>query len=174
MTDQLPPASFTPELRFQQYKLIVESAERGSDRRAHTQAFYITIHTSLLTLLALVGGYGLLISGSGGKGASPAGTGFLAQAQGPIIVAVSAIGVILCVLWYVHLEAYRRLNAAKVAVIHVMEQDLPYQPFQMEWTALKKHRHIELTTLERFMPLVVGLLYVILVGTYAIVVHFAH
>jgi hypothetical protein len=172
MIPPITPTDFTPELRFKQYKLMVDSAERNSDRRASAQRFYTTIHTSLLTLLALVAGYGLLTSGLGGSNSTFPGAAFLTQAQGPIIITVSVLGLILCILWRLHLNAYRRLNTAKFTVINKIEQDLPYAAFQMEWDELKRKRYIQLTTLERVVPVVVGILYVVLAGTYVVLTLF--
>ena len=86
------------DLKFRQYKLFTETAEKNSDRRASTQRFYTTIHTSLLTLLAFVAGYSLFQLTSGGKDDSSS-MGFLAQAQSPIVIALCLLGVGLCVLW---------------------------------------------------------------------------
>jgi hypothetical protein len=167
------PSDFTPELRFDQYKLMVESAEHNSKARERTHRFYTTVHTSLLTLLALVAGYGLLTSGLGVSNSTFPGLKFLDQAQGPIIVVVSILGLVLCIIWRMHLNAYRRLSTAKFKVINTIERDLPYSTFQMEWDELQRNQHIELTTLERAVPVVVGILYVMLAGTYILLTQFA-
>lgn len=167
-------SQFTPDLRFKQYQLMVESAERNSDRRERTQNHYTTIHTSLLTLLAIIAGYGLITGGIGGSNVPLPGTGFLTQAQAPIILAVSAIGIILCIIWRLHLNAYRRLSTAKFAVINHIENDLPYQAYQMEWDALQKIKHTDLTSFERYVPAIAAMLYFVLAATYgafALVIH---
>ena len=79
-----PSSSFSNNIKFKQYKLFVQTVEHNSDRRSSTQRFYTTIHTSLLTLLTLVGGYGLL--SSGGAGANQTSTSnptFIATARPP-------------------------------------------------------------------------------------------
>jgi hypothetical protein len=146
-------------LLFKQYKIMVDSAERNSDRRATTHRFYTTIHTSLLTLLALVAGSSLLNNALTEQTVPLPLIGFSTQARVPIIVGVSLVGLLLCVLWRLHLQAYRRLNAAKFVVINEMEQMLSYPAFKKEWEVLEEKRHIQLTTLERFVPLVIGFLY---------------
>lgn len=163
-----PQSGFTPELRFKQYRLMVESAEHNSDRRERAQTFYTTIHTSLLTLLAIVAGYGLLTANITGNTITIPGTNFLTQAQGPIIFVVSIIGLILCWIWGRHLSAFKRLSTAKFAVINEIEKSLPYQAFQMEWDELKKIQHTDFTSLELFVPWVVAFLYLLLTGTYFI------
>jgi hypothetical protein len=160
-----PTSNFTPELRFKQYKLMVDSAERNSDRRATTHRFYTTIHTSLLTLLALVAGSGLLATGIAEQTFLLPLIGIPAQAQAPIIVGVSILGLFLCLLWWRHLNAYRRLSTAKFSVINTIEQDLPYSAFQMEWEKLKSEKgHRDLTSLEHVVPVVAGILYLAFAG----------
>jgi hypothetical protein len=166
------PSDITLELRFQQYKLMVDSAAENSQARERTHRFYTTVQTGLLTLLALVAGYDLLTSSLGISGSILPGVSFLNQAQGPIIIAVSVLGLVLCILWRMHLNAYRRLNKAKFKVINTIERDLPYPAFEMEWEALQQERHIELTTLERAMPVVVIALYLVLAGTYIALTQF--
>lgn len=170
-----PPTtpSFTSELRFQQYKLYVETAEHNSDRRISTQRFYTTIHTSLLTVVGIVGSYGLLNGAAGGDAGNQhvSTTGdLLSQIQGPLVLAVCIIGSLLAFLWRSHLQSFRFLSGAKFQVIHAIEGDLPYQPFKDEWTLLKgagkKKRYVEFTTLERIIPMFALSLYVIVAVLY--------
>jgi len=155
-----PSGPFDPELRFKQYKLMVDSAEHNSDRRATTHRFYTTIHTSLLTLLALVAGSGLLGAGIAQQTVPLPVIGVPAQAQAPIIVGVGVLGLFLCLMWWRHLNAYRRLSTAKFSVINRIEQDLPYRAFQEEWEKLKSEKgHRDLTSLEKAVPVVAGILY---------------
>lgn len=164
---------FSNSVKFKQYKLFVQTVEHNSDRRSSTQRFYTTIHTSLLTLLTIVGGYGLL--SSGGAGANQSSTSnptFIATAQAPIVIAICALGIILCVLWRAHLQAFRLLAAAKFTVINEMEKQLPFQGFKDEWDILKgkvsgtKPVYVDQTTLERMVPLVGIGLYIVLALIY--------
>jgi hypothetical protein len=148
------------ELRFEQYKLMVESAEHNSDRRAATHRFYTTMHTSLLTLLTLIAGSGLLASVIAEETFFLPLIGVPTKAQVPVIVGVSILGLFLCLLWSRHLDAFRRLSTAKFSVINRIEQDLPYQAFDDEWKVLKDaKRHRDLTSLERVVPGVAAFLY---------------
>lgn len=154
----LPPSTLL-EVQFKQYKLFVETAEVNSTQRATTQRYYTTVHTSLLTLLAIVGGYGLLTTGSGSSLAAT-GNGYLAQIQAPVVFVLCTLGVALSVLWRTHIIAYRRLNSAKFKIINAMEEVLPFRPFNDEWSVLtgkgmaKRKRHVRLSTLEGIVPFI--------------------
>jgi|SRR5690348_2862795 len=166
---------FSQELKFQQYRLFVDTAERNSDRRASTQRFYTAMHTSLLTLLIVVGGYGLLGQNTSLDGQRPDGSVVANQVQAPIVIAACVIGVMLAILWHAHLQAFRRLSAAKFKIINDMEEDMPYQAFMREWEALNgadpgmKRRHVQLTALERVVPLIAILFYMALGIAYLLI-----
>lgn len=137
------------------YKLTVEMADRMSARRAVANAFFLTVNT---TLVAVVG----LRSETEGS------------ALLPISVCVAGIAVAAC--WWYLLRNYRKLNEAKFAGINKIEVDhLPVQPFLDEWTLLSegdgppkgrlkkvKVGLRQLGNVERVVPIVFGLLYVML------------
>lgn len=142
------------------YKLSVEMADRVSARRATANAFFLTVNTALVALIGLNPQFGdswLL----------------------PTSVCLAGCAVSFC--WWLLLRNYRRLNEAKFAVINrIEEKHFPVQPFQEEWHLQKdsqgdllerhKRKHLgkirmalrELGTVERFVPLVFGGLYVLL------------
>lgn len=169
-TSPLDPQPFSSELRFAQYQLLIKSAELNSDRRERAHSFYTTINTSLLTLVAVIGGYGILSGDINGQPAKAAIAGFPFQAQAPIILAVSILGIFLCVLWRMHLNAFRRLSTAKFHVINAIEKDMPYRAFQAEWDELNKIGHAQLTAFERIVPLAGIVLYVAIFAIYAVLV----
>lgn len=136
------------------YKLAVEMADRVSARRAVANAFFLTVNT---TLVAVVG---------------------LSTTQPDSTVRFTAVclaGVAVSVCWWLLLLVYRRLNTAKFAVINRIEAEhLPVRPYSDEWTELmpddeettrrarlgKAFR--ELGGVERIVPIVFGLLYIVL------------
>ena len=136
------------------YKLTVEMADRMSARRAVANAFFLTVNT---TLVAVVG----LRSETDGS------------ALLPISVCIAGIAVAAC--WWFLLRNYRKLNEAKFAVINQIEADhLPVKPFLDEWAVLSdgdpapgrlkkvKAGLRQLGNVERVVPVVFGLLYVVL------------
>ncbi|RIR29877.1 hypothetical protein D2E28_06435 [Mycobacteroides abscessus] len=136
------------------YKLAVEMADRVSARRAVANAFFLTVNT---TLVAVVG---------------------LSTTQPDSTVRFTAVclaGVAVSVCWWLLLRVYRRLNTAKFAVINQIEAEhLPVRPYSDEWTELMPddeettrrtrlgRAFRELGGVERIVPIVFGLLYIVL------------
>ena len=53
----------------------------------------------------------------------------------------SLIGILLCILWYLNIDAYKNLLKIKLQnVIEKLEDSLPVKPYQMESAALKEAR----------------------------------
>lgn len=136
------------------YKLTVEMADRMSARRAVSNAFFLTVNT---TLVAVVGLH-----------RETEGSALL-----PISVCIAGIAVAAC--WWFLLRNYRKLNEAKFAVINKIEADhLPVKPYLDEWAVLSsgdapkgrlkrvKAGLRQLGNVERVVPIVFALLYVML------------
>lgn len=146
MTQDAQPDSRVLEI----YKMAVEMADRVSARRAGANAYFITVQGALVTSL-----------------------GFLASRTPAVndryLVAIAAVGVITSASWFLLLRSYRDLNRAKFKVIHDLEKMLPTQPFADEWVVLKRDpvpkwrpRYAELSTVERVIPALFGLVNVLL------------
>jgi hypothetical protein len=136
------------------YKLTVEMSDRVSARRAIANAFFLTVNTTLVTVV------GLRSAGS---------------SSALLPVSVCAAGIAVAVCWWFLLRNYRHLNEAKFAVINKIEvEHLPIKPFLDEWALLgggdaKSNRLTkvraglrQLGSIERVVPIVFGLLYVVL------------
>lgn len=136
------------------YKLAVEMADRVSARRAVANAFFLTVNT---TLVAVVG---------------------LSTTQPDSALRFTAVclaGVAVSACWWLLLRVYRRLNSAKFAVINQIEAEhLPVKPYTDEWAELMPDDEAttrrarlgmnfrELGGVERIVPIVFGLLYIVL------------
>ena len=134
------------------YKLSVEMADRISARRAVANAFFLTVNT---TLVAVVGLH-----------KTEEGLALL-----PIAVSIAGLAIAIC--WWHLLSNYQKLNEAKFLVINKIEEDyLPLTPFRDEWAILSdvgedcrgKRAHAkawcrQLGNLERFVPVIFGVLY---------------
>lgn len=119
------------------YKMLVEMADRVSQRRQSANSFYLTVNT------AIIGGAAYLSqSVFGSLGTS----------------AVSAAGIAICTLWIRAVVSYKSLNAAKFEVITMIEDRFPVKPYQDEWRILdvdgdgKRHRPFHET--EVLVPIV--------------------
>src|SRR5262245_55924646 len=96
------------------YALMVEMADRVSQRRQSANSFYLSVNTALVS-----------------------GSAYLAAtAISPELGVLGVAGVTICVLWIRNIVSYKTLNAAKFEVIHELERQLPVQPFTREWELL--------------------------------------
>jgi hypothetical protein len=135
--------SFKADL-FEQYKLYVESAEKISERRVSANNYLLTVNAFLVTL------YGLLA-------ASPY--------RGGWAVLVPVAGVLVSLTWHRIITAYRDLNTVKFKVIHELEREMPAALYDYEWQKAEEGRgkaYHPLTHLERWVPVVFIVLYVLL------------
>ena len=107
------------------YKLLVEMADRVSQRRQSANSFFLSVNT------AIIGGAAYLSKSVFGQLET---------------VAVSVAGIAICALWIRSVISYKTLNAAKFQVITKFEGYLPVSPFKDEWEILdvdgdgKKHK----------------------------------
>lgn len=63
-------------------------------------------------------------------------------------------GLVICVVWLLYINNFKRLNTAKFRVIYDLEERLGVTPFKDEWDILKKtKRYLEGTKLERILPI---------------------
>lgn len=114
------------------FKLMVEMADRVSQRRQAANSFYLTLNT--------------LIFGS---------SAYIRTSDSPfhVIIAVSLAGILASLLWIAGIDSYKTLNTAKFSVIQEMEKGLHFQPFGQEWRLLDpnqdgiRHRPFHVTEL---------------------------
>lgn len=135
--------SFKADL-FEQYKLYVESAEKITERRVSANNYLLTVNAFLVTL------YGLLA-------ASPY--------KGGWEVLVPIAGVLVSFTWDRIIASYRGLNTIKFKVIHELEREMPAALYDYEWHKAEEGRgkvYRPLTHLERWVPRVFMLLYILL------------
>ena len=145
MTARKPAAVDEAECkeRLEIYKMMVEMADRVSQRRQAANNFYLSVNTFL------VGGSAFL------KTLTPS-TGTLAI--------VTVAGLAICALWYQNIQSYRTLNGAKFEVINDVETRLAEQPFHTEWQTLDPDgdgkRHKPFYAVEGVVPWVFAAVYV--------------
>ncbi|WP_448140263.1 RipA family octameric membrane protein [Sphingopyxis fribergensis] len=137
-----PTKNAEREERLEIYKMLVEMADRVSQRRQAANNFYLSVNT------ALVGGSAYLKT----KGL---GT--------PTFLIVVLAGLMICLLWYQNIQSYKTLNDAKFKVINDVETRLVEQPFHAEWRVLDPdddgERHKPFHKVERVVPWIFGIVY---------------
>lgn len=129
----------------EQYKLYVEMADKTSERRNQTNQFYLSILSILIAFISLVTNIPVF-----------------PNLQFPLLI-LSAVGIVLCVLWYLNIYTYKQLNKARFCVIiEEIEVNLPVNIFSKEWDILKKDKYLELTNVEKYIPAIFAALYLVL------------
>lgn len=136
------------DILFEQYKLFVEVSEKLGNRRHSSNIFFLTINTSLITVL----------------------TSFLSVSQVSSATyiysfASCALGVTLCLTWRQLIVSYSQLNAGKFKVIHLLETYLPAHLFFAEWNAVKHgdgSKYTPFTKVESLVPVIFLFLYLFL------------
>jgi hypothetical protein len=132
---------------FEQYKLYIESVEKTSDRRQHANNYFITINTALISLIGLSFQIKLFENLAGVK------------------LVLAFVGIVICVIFWYLIRAYKQLNTGKFAVIHEIEQHLPLALYKHEWKVLGEgkdnKKYYPFSHIESIIPWVFGVIYAI-------------
>jgi len=134
---------------FAQYKLYITGIEKSSDRRQKTNDFFLTINTATLGFMGVVNK--------------------VIENDSPFLVLVASIfGIILSIIWYRLINAYRNINRGKYKIIHKLEEQLPTAPYKIEWDILgngkDKKIYTPITCVEIGVPVMFTILYLIIVS----------
>ncbi len=133
---------------FEQYKMYIESTERISDRRQNANNFFLTINTVLISAFGLSFQLKVL------------------ENLNWIKMILALLGLVICVIFWFLLRAYKQLNSGKFKVIHEIEQNLPLGLYDYEWELLEKGKNKKIyypfSHIELLIPWVFGLFYFVL------------
>lgn len=149
--------------QMQQYLHFCQATQELLPRREQVNQFFITVIAGLLAILAWVFKEGFAT--------------WRAQALWVGLI-LCFVGLGLCGIWWTKLAMYRRLSAARFQVIHDLEDSLPVPLYYREWHHLQnpgtithdsdsqrlKPRYKGLTVVERLVPLLLCLPYLVLAG----------
>ena len=133
---------------FEQYKILVNSAEKVSDKRMTANNYFLTINTAIISLT------GLFLS-----------LNFLSIKQW-FVSLIGGMGLLICIIWFFIIMSYKQLNSGKFKLIHKLEKKLPVKLFADEWKILgegsNSKKYIPLSHIEAGVPIVFGILYLII------------
>lgn len=134
-------------------------ADRVSARRATANSFFLALQTGLA---AALGAFALRVDPVGRE----------REPDTFVLVLAAAAGLILAGAWFLLLRSYRKLNAAKFAVINKIEEEhFAVRPYVDEWSLLKREdpvkrrwrdRYTELGFIEQAVPGAFAVLYTVL------------
>jgi len=100
------------------YKMLVDMADRASQRRQAANNFYLSVNTAVIGASTYLGAIG----------------------QSTLtLVLIAVAGGVICLAWQWNIDSYRALNSAKFRVINDLEAALPIASFSTEWTYLTPH-----------------------------------
>src|SRR2546427_1680908 len=139
------------QLLLEEYKLFVETSETVIARRQAANTFFLSANSALLAALGVL-----------------SQTSLATEVARLAFIGLGVAGILLCVEWRVLIQSYRQLNTGKFRIIHLLERHLPASLFRAEWIALgegkdaKKYKPV--TNVERIIPLLLILLFVVLVA----------
>lgn len=124
------------KLLVEQYKIMIGSTEKVIDARQKTNAFFLTIVTSIISLSLLIGkefhfsNFSLFL-----------------------MALLSAIALALSIFWHYTVDSYRKLNKGKFELIFELEKELQTDLYQREWDILKSKKvaYKETTLIEKYI-----------------------
>lgn len=131
----------------EQWKTCIAEANGISEKRNNANNIFITLNTALFALITFSLDYKSIL--------------------------LSAIGMVICILWIGTINSYRKLNNVKYEIINEMESKLPLAPFTVEWDRLnKKYEYVRLTKIEKVIPWIfiglysISILYPVIKGAF--------
>lgn len=128
-----------------QYKMFQKTSEDLVARRQSVNSFYISVNSALVALVGIVMGIVDM------------------PAKVYVMIFMCVTGIILDISWIGILEAYGTLNAAKMKVINLMEEQLPVALYDVEWRVmsdkLNNKKYVSFTDSEKRIPKIFACVY---------------
>ena len=137
------PSDKQHDVCLEQYKVYVTDLGNIGTRYATVQGFYISVIAALISLLALA-----------------ESAKVLGKIQTPTLIVFCLFSIAMCVVWSITISYYRRLFRAKFTVIKVLESNLAYPCYDVEYNLLSPRPF--LTRIESAIPIILSLFFVAL------------
>lgn len=144
---------FDYDRRIEIYKVMVDSTERGIDRRHALNRFYFSVIVAIFVSISFV-----LRSPDHGL------------PTGLMVSAALVLGFLNSVLWLSMIFAARRLSASKYDVLNELERELDFAPFTREWQihTVKGRNFPQFTLIEIILPAALACICLVLFGLIAL------
>lgn len=117
----------------EQWKACVEMANSNTEKRTNSNNIFITINAALLAVISFSLDYES--------------------------IALSIVGIAVCIVWLNSIESYKKLSSVKYDIINEIELQLPLRPFTYEWERLSNENYLKLTKIEKALPILFVVLY---------------
>ena len=132
-----------------QYKMFQKSSEDLVARRQSVNSFYISVNSALVALVGVVMGVVEM------------------PAKLYVIAFMCITGIILDISWVNILDSYGTLNAAKMKVIRLLEEQLPIELYDAEWRImsdkLNNKKYVSFTNSEKRIPRIFSIVYIVII-----------
>lgn len=129
----------------EQYKSYIQDLGNIGTRHENTRRFYVSVMSALFVFLSLAGKEGVIHA-----------------IQGTVLLVVGIAGILLCLVWIFHMQAFRALYEAKFAILKKMEEQQGlFHAYEEEYNYLQSNpRYFFLTSLDTVSPILFILLFV--------------
>ena len=121
------------EIKFEQYKIMVDSAEKNSDKRITQNNIYLTINLAFLSYILTIKKLSIIILGS-------------------------IVGIVICIIWFLSILNYCKRNKIKFDIINELEEDFGYL-FKEEWKRISVLT--PLSIYERIISIIFMIIYIV-------------
>lgn len=134
----------TDSIIIEQYKAYLQDVGNIGVRHENSRRFYLAVPSALFALLALAGKDGVW------------------KVAGPVQHVVAVVGIVLCVAWYFHMQAFQAIYLAKFNTLRTMERQFNlFHIFETEWEGTGKWRGLKddprykiMRYIDRIVPIV--------------------
>lgn len=115
------------------YKLHCEMADRISQRRHNSNTFYLSVQSTLVSLLMIISNY--------------------FKGDFSIVILFSVLSIIISTSWIIQICSYKKLNTAKYNILQKFEKIIGINFYSTEWKLLAKGKYKPLSIIESCVPL---------------------
>lgn len=121
----------------EQWKIAVEMSNAISERRTNINNIFITLNSILVALIT-----------------------FQLEKKS---LGYASVGIMICIIWLINLENYKKLNSVKFRIINLLEKELPANVFDYEWELVGRgndgKKYKRMSSMERWIPAIFMLIY---------------
>ena len=130
----------------EQYKILVTSINNLGERRAQTNRFYISVLSGFLFVISFT-----------------TTKNIFSEFQNILIAAIALLGIILCIIWRLNIQAFGVTSYRRYNVLNIIEEKLPFPTFTKITELLKKDKkYIPMAKIELYVPFVLMIPYLLL------------
>ena len=112
----------------EQYKVYLQDVGNIGVRHENSRKFYLSVVSALFVFVSMTGEKGVFVS-----------------VQGHVLTLTGLVGVLLCIVWVMHMQAFGAIYLAKFDVLRRIEsQHSLFHIFDEEWKLLKANPRYKL------------------------------